>query len=239
LAIELADPRYEEDKWTSSQHKIRVGIIPKVSLIPHKTALLIVDMQKAYCVPEVDGAGVLKRLKEILPEDFEYYVKRLKTVVANLQKLQRFFRDNCLEVVYCVVSSLTADGRDRDTSMGIHFPPYSPDAQVVDQLKPQGDELCLSKTTSSLFAFSNAHHVLVQMGIEYLVIGGMATDGCVQATATGAKDLFGPRKIAVVEDSCAAFSEEDHIGSIRQISSYGVITSTNRVIQHLKEQLQR
>jgi ureidoacrylate peracid hydrolase len=237
MAIDLQDPKYEKDKWVSTQHKMRVGVIPKFCLVPNKTALLIVDMQKAYCVPEVDGVGVLKKLREVLPQDYKYYMTRLAVVVDNIRKIQLFFRKNGLEVVYCVVASLTNNGRDRDKSMGIHIPPHSQDAELLDELKPTNDELCLSKTTSNLFAFSNAYHVFVQMGIEYLVIGGMATDGCVQATATGAKDLFGPRKIVLLEDSCAAFSEKDHVGAIRQIGSYAVISSTDRVIQHLKEKL--
>jgi len=234
MVMRVADSRYEEGEWVSDLHKVLVKEKPEIKLEPKKTALFIVDVQKGFCLPD---ALALQGLREKLPDNYRYFMNRLKIVVPNLQRLQDFFRRNKLEVIQCVIASRTLDGRDTDRSLGIHFPPGSQEAEVLDELKPEPNELVLTKTSSSMFAGYDTPYVLARMGIEYLVFGGTATNVCVQGTVTSAVDLFGTLKIVVVEDCCAAKSERDHVGAIRHMGSTATIASTESVINHLMQQL--
>jgi nicotinamidase-related amidase len=236
MAVDIADPRYRQYRWVSSVSRLFAAAMPKTVLEPKRTALFIVDMQNENCLPD---AGMMTALKDVAPEDFDYYMKRLKIVVPNLQKLQSFFRTNGLEVVQCVTAPLTEDARDTWWHMlGYTLPPDSEGTKVIDELAPEPNELVLTKSTAGMFTGHNAYEVLRNMGINHLVFGGMATDTCVLATATAAGDLFGPPNIVIVEDACATFSEQDHVAGIRQMGNYKHISSTDTVIRHLTEQLE-
>jgi nicotinamidase-related amidase len=236
MAASLADSRYEKDEWLSTYGKIiRAKPGPEVRFEPAKTALFIVDVQKGFCFPECDPD--LPVMKEIAPEDYRYFVERQKIVVSNLQKLQSFFRENGLEVVQCVAASVTLDGRDRRKGSGVNIAPGSKEAEVLDELTPKPDEVLLTKTRASMFTGYNTYFMLENMGIEYLVFGGLLTDQCVQATVTSALDLLGGQRIAVVEDCCIAYSERDHVGAIRHMGTSATIASTASVINHLTDLL--
>lgn len=236
MVTRVEDARFEQGEWVSGLRKVLAKVKPDVKLEPKKTALFIVDVQKGFCLP--DFAPSLQTLKEIAPEDYSYFQERMKVLVPNLQRLQDFFRRNNLEVVQCVTHSRTEDGRDTDRSLGIHFPPGAPEAEVIDELKPRPNELLFTKTPSGMFGEHNTYYVLRRMGIEYLVFGGMLTDACVLATVKAAVDLFGADRIVVVEDCCAAFNEGDHISGIRVMGNTAAIGSTDTVIRHISEQLE-
>ena len=239
MVVSVSDDRYKKRKWVSVATQLLEQVKPEIVLEPLKTALFIIDMQKGCCLP---NSFRCKKLEELAPEAFSYYMQRLKVVVPNLRKLQAFFRDNGLEVVQCVVESLTQDGRDRlppDKALEIHRPPNSEEAEVLDELKPLPDEIVFTKTTSGMFTpYNSTYHILRSMGIEHLVFGGCITEGCVESTVRAAFDLFGYTNV-LVEDCCATFSGDDvHVAAIRAMgSAYAEISSTNSVISHLTQQL--
>jgi len=105
-------------------------------------------------------------------------MEHLKLVVPNLQRLQTFFRKNNLEVVQCVTASFTRDGRDTDRSLGLPVIPHNSKwAEVLDELKPEPNELLLVKQTAGMFSGTNAYYVLKHMEIDYLAFGDMVSDG--------------------------------------------------------------
>jgi nicotinamidase-related amidase len=239
MVVKVADNRYKEGKWSSSIYKLTAKMPrPEVVLEPNKTALFVIDMQKGFCLPDFD---MLKVIKEESPEDYHYFIERLKTTVPNLKRLQSFFRRNKLEVIQCRVCSLTQDGRDRllpDKTLGIHFPPGSKGAEILDDLKPNADEIVFSKTTASMFTPYSIYHILRSMGIEHLVFVGCIPEGCVESTVRTALDYFGWANV-VVEDCCASFNDDHHLASIRAMGfAFAEISSTKRVIDHLTEQLE-
>jgi nicotinamidase-related amidase len=240
MVAKVGDNRYNEGKWSSSIYKFAAKLPkPEIILEPDKTALFIIDMQKGFYLPDSD---TLKVIKAESPADYHYFIERLKIVVSNLKKLQDFFRKNNLEIIQCRVCSLTQDGRDRlapDKTLGIHFPPGSKGAELLDELKPEADEIVLSKTTASMFTPYSTCDILRSMGIEHLVFGGCITEGCVESTVRTALDHFGWANV-VVEDCCASFNEDHHVASIRAMGfAFAEIASTQSVIYHLTEQINK
>ena len=86
-------------------------------------------------------------------------------------------------MVQTTIESLTLDGRDRSLDYKItpiHVPKGSWDARPIDEIAPQGDEIVIPKTSSSVFVSTNIDYVLRNLGVRQLVIGGLLTDQCVE-----------------------------------------------------------
>src|SRR5436305_11109875 len=154
-------------------------------MIGASTALLIVDMQYGDAHPE---HGLLKAKRdrgEVVEVD--YYLRRLDDVATpNMRRLLDAFREAGGEVLFVRIQSLTQDGRDRGPehkAKGIHFPPGSKDGQILEALRPLADELVFSKTGGSPFPGTNLEYVLRNMRKDRLVLAGVVTGSCVEATA--------------------------------------------------------
>jgi len=203
---------------------------PEPVLIKDKTALLVIDMQYRSAHPDfgvcvkVRGAG--------FEEALEYYRGRLAVIVPNIRRLQDAFRTADMEVMHVRIQSMTADGRDRSPShkkLGHAGDPTSREAEILDELKPKGDELVFNKTAGSVFLSTNITYVLRNMGITDLVIVGVVTTGCVHTAVTDAADLG--FHVVLAEDGCAALVPEMHQNSIRILRDvYAKIMTTEEVI---------
>ena len=64
------------------------------------------------------------------------------------------------------------------------MPKGSPDALMVDELAPGGDEMLFPKTSSSVFISTNIDYVLRNLGTKYLIIAGCLTDQCVDSASS-------------------------------------------------------
>jgi nicotinamidase-related amidase len=172
------------------------------------TALVIVDMQYGDAHRDY---GLLKSKRQAGDvETVERYARRLDDlVIPNIQQLQRAFRANGGEVIFIRIESLTMDGRDRGAGhreRGIHFPPGSKEGQILEDIRPVGDELVLSKTCGSAFAGTTIDYVLRNMQRDHLVIVGVVTGSCVRATTLDA--LERGYTTLVVDDATATWNDE-------------------------------
>lgn len=208
--------------------------LPEFIPDPKKTALLIIDMQYLDAHPD---HGICKIARERgLEKEFKYYCEeRLKLITTNLQKLLGFFRDKGLTVVHVRIASLTSDGKDRGLLhkiAGVHAPLGSRDAEILEELKPLPDEVVLSKTCSSPFNCTHIETILRNMNIEYLIVGGVVTDQCVETTARDAADRG--FRVILVEDGCATILPEMHEATLRELDGvYCHVKSTDEVIELL------
>ena len=126
------------------------------------TALVIIDMQYVDAHPDY---GIGAREKELgLAGSLDYYWGRLReSVVPNIQRLLATARRVWVEVIHVKVGSQTKDGRDntlrykarRGKYPGTHQALNSKEAQILTEVKPEGDELVVSKLTSSVFSSIN------------------------------------------------------------------------------------
>jgi nicotinamidase-related amidase len=95
------------------------------------------------------------RAQGVPREAEEYYFNRLETqVLPNVRRLQDAFRAVGLEVIHTRIQSLTMDGRDRGPGhkrLGLHAAPGSKEAEFLEIVAPQGDEIVINKTASGVF----------------------------------------------------------------------------------------
>ncbi len=191
-----------------------------VPLKPGESALLIIDVQN-YCAHR-DAEAFAETATGAPPDGFAYFFEQLEeTVIPNIQRLQRAFRAGRQEVLFTVIESLTRDGRDRSLDYkitGFNVPRGSWDAQVIDPIAPEDDEIVVPKTSSSVFISTNIDYLLRNLGIRSLVVAGVLTDQCVESAVRDACDLG--YLVTLVTDACATFSRERQENSLGAIRGY-------------------
>ena len=167
-----------------------------------RTAVLVVDAQKAELEPEV-----LERHPEFGPA--------LRRALPAMRRLVEAARARGVEIVYTVIEALTRDGRDRSLDhklSDILVPRGSPLARVIAEVAPQGDEIVLPKTSSGVFNSTSLDYVLRNLGIENVVVAGFVTDQCVDmAVRDGADRGY---YMVCATDACAAYTEARHAAAL-------------------------
>ncbi len=186
-----------------------------------ETALLLVDMQRVFTEPGLDGS----------PAEHEahagFYRELADSVVPNQQRILEAARAAGIEVLHTVIEALTADGRDRSLDhklSGILVPRNAPEGAIIAPLAPAPDEIVLPKTSSGVFNSTNIDYVLRNLGCRFLIVAGIVTDQCVESAIRDAADRG--FMVTQVEDCCAAETPENHAASIESMRGHYCRTRT-------------
>lgn len=218
--------------------------LPGFDVRPESTALLLVDLQNYAARPDMGYGPVLRKQA---PHLAQYYFCRLQDVVipAN-RKLLRAFREAGLRVIYTRVGPQLQDGSDmiarrqrRDLDqLSAHSVPAlwaagTPEYAILDALAPSSGEYIVDKNSSGAFNSTGIDQILRNMGVQSLVITGIATEMCVETTARDASDRG--FNVVIAEDATATFEPKSHIASLYNFAkSYGLVRSADEVIQLIK-----
>ncbi|MFJ2710157.1 isochorismatase family cysteine hydrolase [Pseudomonas sp. NPDC087346] len=193
------------------------------------TALLLVDMQRAWLEPQFDP--------HLSGPDAEYFLTRAHMqVVPNQRRLLSAFREARQNVLHTIIESLTADGRDRSLDhklSDMHLPKGCEQARIIEDLTPVENEIVLPKTSSGVFNSTNIDYVLRNLQTRHLIIAGIVTDQCVDMAVRDAADRG--YLVTLVEDACATYSAERHHACLNAIKGYCWITDTQTVLGRLQE----
>ncbi len=180
---------------------------------PESTALVVVDVQGYVLNADGHLAHMVNRHS---PELQQGFLGRAETMIGNIQRLQAAFREQGGRVVFTRHGSQLPDGSDmvlrrrgRETvartatdDVGSHMAVNGEPAYEIDpRVEPLDGELILDKNTSSAFHSSPFDLYLRNMGIETLVLTGVAADQCVLATAIDAADRG--FHVIMATDACA------------------------------------
>lgn len=205
-----------------------------VPLVPQQSCILFIDVQNFAAHPK--GGEFADLTSAEFAAHYGWFFKRLtESVVPNMKRLQEAFRAQGIEVMYTTIESLTKDGRDRSLDYkitGFHVPKGSWDGKVIDELAPAEDEICLPKTSSSVFVSTHIDYILRNLGVRQLVISGLVTDQCVESAIRDACDLG--YLVTQVTDACATYTQERHDNSLRTIKGYCRQVTTDQLIDELK-----
>ena len=185
-----------------------------ISLPADQTALLVIDIQNTYLeTPEDDEEH----------ERWKPFFQRMnEIVIPNTADLIATAREKGIEVIFARIACQKDNGRDRSLSQkkpGFNYlllPKDREDSQIVPELEPQGDEITVLKTTDSALTGTNLRLILHNMGIKSVVVAGIFTDQCISSTVRSlADESF---DVVVVEDCCAAATDELHEQELRIIN---------------------
>lgn len=205
------------------------------------TALLCIDMQY---LDAARGFGVFAdaHASGVPIEAQEYYFDRLERIVfPNVRRLQDAFRNTGLEVVHTRIQSLTKDGRDRSPGhkrLGLHAPPGSKEAQFIEDVAPEPDEIVVDKTASGVFNATNLSYILRNLGVDALFVTGVYSNECVSTAIRDACDLG--FYVTLISDGCATVTPELQHATITVMKDrYARILSTEEAISEIEETLGR
>ncbi len=109
------------------------------------------------------------------------------------------------------------------------FAEGSPLAEFVDDPRPRGGEVVVTKQYASAFSGTSLAATLTSWGIDTVVICGLSTSGCVRATATDALQL-GFRPI-VVADACGDRTPAIQAANLTDLAAkYADVVDTDEAI---------
>ncbi len=195
------------------------GLNRNVPVVARQTALLLIDVQNYTMENGAEYAGM--EVAEV-QQKYGYFFKEMRgRAIPNMQKLVQACRAAQIEVLYTVIASHTEDGRDLSLDYKISNMfcyKKSWDAQVLDEVAPVGDEIVLTKTSSSVFISTNIHYILGNLGVKQLIIVGALTDQCVDSAVRDACDLG--YLVTVATDACATQSRVRHENSLANNAGY-------------------
>jgi nicotinamidase-related amidase len=208
--------------------------LPRFEIVSGRTALLVIDMQYLDAHPDY---GLGRRARELgIFHLLEGYFERVRIVTANIQRLLAAARANGVEVIHVVIAPNTEDARDCSEvsrMLEIRPPRSSREAAILDELKPQGDEIVLNKITSSAFTSTPLDLILRNLGIDTLILTGVVTNGCVETTARDARDLG--YRVILVTDACTALTESAHAQALRHLTrTRGNGRTTDQVVAEIE-----
>lgn len=88
-------------------------------------------------------------------------------------------------------------------------------AELMDAVAPQPGEIVLEKTRDSFFAYTELDPVLRSMGTQRLVIAGLQTNVCIEATVRAG--LERNYDVAVAQDAVSTDGPDLHHGSLNSM----------------------
>jgi len=199
-------------------------------LNPEKTALLLIDMQNDFLHP--DGAygqgGQSSPLMDPLPA-------KLKGVASAIRSAGGW-------VVSSHFTILTGKGGEPFIAPHLksirpflgrgHFESGAWGHDVIEALKPV--DMKVEKVAYSAFHQSRLQYALEKAEVDTLVIGGIVTNGGVASTVRAAH-VLGYHTL-VLDDGCAAFSQQAHDAAIASLSTISPVMSSGALIELIQTQ---
>lgn len=182
-------------------------------LDPKNTAILVIDVQNAY-LERPDPAKLSAKERANYDAWTPFHQRMRKTVIPNTAALLADCRAAGIECLFARIATHSLDGRERSLSQkkpgwnNVLLPKDGQPSQLVPELQPKGDEICVIKTTDSALTGTNLRLILHNIGIENVICCGIFTDQCVSSTVRSlADESF---NVIVLEDCCAAGTMDLH-----------------------------
>ena len=216
------------------------GAITEFELERGRTGLVIIDMQ--YGDAHRSGDFGRRAVEHGIEDKVEWFFSRLeRTTVPAIRRLLERARSHDMTVIYTRIAAQTSHGGDsgwRYRLWGMTPLEHERDAQILYEIEPQADELVVTKTATSAFIGSNFDHTLRNLGLQYLVVCGVATGACVESTVRDAADH--DYRVLVAADACAAISKNAHDNSLNAMNYiFALVKDTYEIIAQMDKQLAR
>ena len=219
-------------KQPSCQYGFLPGLArPESEGFEEAPAILFIDCQ-SYCTDP--SSPLYTRGRDGF--DCKYFFERLPTVRRNWVRLVTQARLSEVDIITTVISSRRRDGKDLSADYkktGFYVYCRDPTDELVAELAPRSEnEICLPKTSSSVFQSTNIDYVLRNLGTKTIIIAGLLTDQCVDHAVRDAADLG--YRVICVEDACTTGSEARHMQALEAFKGYtDAILSTSAVVERL------
>src|SRR3954451_22037617 len=204
-------------------------------LNPAKTALVVVDMQNGFMLPEVAHAPCAMAL-EIVP-NINRLAQAVRDTGGTVIWIQTAYTDETLtswSTLYGMVGPNGTEKRRRSLSVG------GKGYELFSDLKVEPADLIVEKNRYSAFiqGSSNIEEVLRSRGLDTLLITGTVTNVCCESTARDAMML--DYRVVMVSDGNASLTDEEHAASLNNfLIFFGDVMTTDEAAARLVPAEQR
>ena len=198
---------------------------------PRHSALLVIDMQRDFCLPggAFDQLGI----------DISMY----PPMIPRLEHLIEGARAADVPVIHIQMTVLPNRASESPAQIrfnlrlhlasGVPEPlAYAADGssghEIIPELAPQEGDLVVKKYRSSGFWGTNLDLLLGSNGIKSVVVTGCTTEGCVESTARDA--LFNDYYVVVAEDCVASDDRQQHDASMLLMRHRFDIASSDEIL---------
>lgn len=189
--------------------------MPEINFAP---ALLIIDMQNDFADPQT-----------------RLYSPRALEIVPVINELTAAARARGVPVIWIIQQhrrQLVDFGREGDISP-VHCVEGTRGAELIEDLEVQDSDFTVIKRRYSGFYATDLDLLLRCLNRNTVILAGIATDGCVQATALDAqgRDYY----LRVVQDATATGSQEAHEAAIAAMGRMqpGVVISQQEALAQI------
>ncbi|RWP41689.1 MAG: isochorismatase family protein [Mesorhizobium sp.] len=178
-------------------------------------------------------AAVFVDLQEEHRQDKRYLVEGFGGILANVQRLQATARANDVLLYHSAyIVDLTREARrfhPVDANGRSAFSDKDdPLTAICPEVAPVAGEMMLVKTEASAFGAGPAAGRLKAEGIEWLVVAGVWTEACIDATVRDA--VSSGFRVLLVKDACGSGSTAMHQTAILNLANRlygGAVTTTD------------
>lgn len=199
------------------------------SLNPASTAFVVIDMQSTFCEP--GSPAEVPKSRDIIPQinSFSQELRSLRVPIiwvlhANTHRdgvsdWEVFFNNVVSDGVRTQTIDSLAPGRQK----------------VWDELEVDTSDITVIKNRYSAFipGSSSLERVLRNLGVDTILIGGTKTNVCCESTGRDA--MMMDFKTVMVEDCCAALSDDEHQMALENfIQQFGDVRGSQELLELLR-----
>jgi nicotinamidase-related amidase len=197
-------------------------------LLPEKTALMIIDMQRDFC----DLSGYMHTRGGD--------VGLIRAIVPRITAVRNACWKAGIEVIYTReghrpnLSDLPRSKRMKTALAGAEIGSLGPLGRLlirgehgwdfIDELQPGNSEIIVDKAGTGAFHGTDLHDILNNKKVENLIITGVTTGVCINSTVREAADRG--YNVLVLEDCCAEPDQQTHDIAIQLLKIEGGYLST-------------
>lgn len=204
-------------------------------LNPAKTALVVVDMQNGFMVPEL-GHAPCKTAHEIVP-NINRLAQAVRETGGAVIWIQTAYTEETLTSWSTLYGMMLPKGRERRKfSLTRENKGYD----IFPDLKIEKSDIIVEKMRYSAFiqGSSDIEQVLNSRGLDTVLITGTVTNVCCESTARDA--MMRNYKTVMITDGNAATNDEDHNAALNNFYlTFGDIMSTDFAIECLRRNAQK
>ncbi|NIK11373.1 cysteine hydrolase family protein [Alkalibacillus almallahensis] len=184
----------------------------------HKSALVLIDLQKESNFGLDDMNDVLENAKKMIPA----------------------FREADIPIIYTrQINREDTVGLSKGEPLNEDGTPYfynaaSDQIEIFDEIKPADDDVVIDKYRWSAFFDTSLDLMLKSLDVDHLYIGGVVTDGCLMTSVFDA--YFRDYQINLIHDLCTASNEGAHQAAMLTMTNWVYnlnIFSTDELIKKL------